>query len=157
MAPPVAAKLTAIVETETLTIIAGRIVSIKPGADGLEITWRPKGAHEAIQTPSTLLINCAGPNGDPAESSDPLLIDLLATGVARADACGLGLDVDDRARLIHRTGEAQSNLFAVGPITRGSLWEITSVPDIRLQAARCAEEVAHILNSNDASRPGAPT
>ena len=30
-------------------------------------------------------------------------------------------------------------LFAVGPLTRGAFWEITSVPDIRSQAAGAAQ------------------
>ena len=90
-------------------------------------------------------MNCAGPGGDPARSDDPLMIDLLARGAARGDACGLGLEVGDDARVIDASGAAHEDLFAVGPITRGALWEITSVPDIRLQATRCAAEVMRLF------------
>ena len=33
-------------------------------------------------------------------------------------------------------------LLAVGPLSRGSFWEITSVPDIRVQAAKVARHLA---------------
>jgi uncharacterized NAD(P)/FAD-binding protein YdhS len=90
------------------------------------------------------LVNCAGPNGDPGASSDPLLIDLLRSGNAPGHACGLGLDVDPDTRVIDSRGGAHDSLVAVGPITRGALWEITSVPDIRLQAAHCATQARRV-------------
>jgi uncharacterized NAD(P)/FAD-binding protein YdhS len=40
------------------------------------------------------------------------------------------------------TGAAQDELYAVGPMTRGAFWEVTSVPDIRLQAAEVAEVIS---------------
>ena len=63
---------------------------------------------------------------------------MVRDGVIRADACGLGLDVDAWSRPIGADGQAHDTLFAVGPLTRGQYFEITSVPDIRIQAADCA-------------------
>ncbi len=60
----------------------------------------------------------------------------------------LGLDVDARHRVVHADGRPHPTLFAVGPITRGALWEINAVPDIRVQAA----EVAAALTAP--ARPG---
>ena len=91
------------------------------------------------------MINCAGPNADPARSPDPLLSSLARQGLVRPDACRLGLDVDLDVRLIDGSGAPNPALFAVGPITRGSLWEITSVPDIRVQAASCGRLIAREL------------
>ena len=145
MAPPVAAKLAGMIETGHLAVAAGRLVSIEAAPEGLHVQWRPKGAENQERLSAALLVNCAGPNGDPAASSDPLLIGLLRSGNARGDACGLGLDVNADTRVIDAGGRAHDTLFAVGPITRGALWEITSVPDIRLQAARCAAEVMRVV------------
>ena len=39
-------------------------------------------------------------------------------------------------------GQAQDDLYAVGPMTRGAFWEVTSVPDIRIQAAEVAQVIA---------------
>jgi uncharacterized NAD(P)/FAD-binding protein YdhS len=145
MAPPVAAKLAGLIANKRLTVTAGRIRSIDTAPEGLDVRWRRKGAEVEVRSSAALLVNCAGPNGDPAASSDPLVIDLLQSGNARGDACGLGLDVDDHTRLIDARGVVHETLFAVGPITQGALWEITSVPDIRLQAARCAAQAMRVV------------
>ncbi|MGI8841073.1 MAG: hypothetical protein ACR2F8_09905 [Caulobacteraceae bacterium] len=78
------------------------------------------------------MVNRAGPRGDVAQCGDPLVAGLLAAGEIRPDACRLGINVDARSRPI-ADGEARETLFAVGPITRGQLYEITSVPDIRIR------------------------
>lgn len=145
MAPPVAAHFHGLIKSGSLAVAAGRTLSIEAAPGGLDVLWRGKGAAAEVRSSVALLVNCAGPNGDPAASSDPLLVDLLGSGAARGDECGLGLDVDDGGRVIGSSGKAHDTLFAVGPITRGSWWEVTSVPDIRLQAAHCASEVARVL------------
>src|SRR5206468_320171 len=78
-------------------------------------------------------VNCTGPEGAIARVEDPLLRQLLATGQARPDALGIGLDVDEANRLVGRDGAPSPGLYAVGPLTRGALWEIVAVPDIRHQ------------------------
>jgi uncharacterized NAD(P)/FAD-binding protein YdhS len=73
----------------------------------------------------------------------PLIQALVASGFARADAQGLGLDVDGDCRVRDADGAAQDELYAVGPMTRGAFWEVTSVPDIRIQAADVASVIAY--------------
>jgi uncharacterized NAD(P)/FAD-binding protein YdhS len=77
----------------------------------------------------------------------PLLRDLIASGAARADALGLGLDVTPAGALIDADGEPARDLFAIGPITRGTFWEITAVPDIRVA---CEALAAHLLPADEA-------
>jgi uncharacterized NAD(P)/FAD-binding protein YdhS len=74
---------------------------------------------------------------------------------ARLDPLGLGLDVDGECRLIGRNGEPDARLYAVGPITRGSFWESTAVPDIRDQVAAVAAGVAAQLGSGQRRAPPA--
>jgi hypothetical protein len=88
-----------------------------------------------------MAVNCAGPLSDVARSDDPLVGELLRSGLARSDACRLGLDVDDDSRPLGRDGRPSDGLFAVGPLTRGQIYEMTSVPDIRIQAAAVARAV----------------
>jgi len=56
--------------------------------------------------------------------------------------------------VLNGSGEATPNLFAVGPISRGAFFEVSSVPDIRIQAAECADAVLNALAVR--SRPKAP-
>ena len=59
-----------------------------------------------------------------------------------AGPLGLGLDVDSVGRVIGSNGQPTPTLYAVGPLTRGTWWEITAVPDIRVQVAQVAAALA---------------
>jgi uncharacterized NAD(P)/FAD-binding protein YdhS len=76
----------------------------------------------------------------------PLVRQLLAQSLARPDPNRLGLETSHHGALVGGNGTPCPRLFAVGPVTRGTFWEITSVPDIREQA----EQVA--VNALDAAR-----
>lgn len=102
------------------------------------MTWRPRGALAGEKLEVQRIINCTGPGTDYEKLDDPLIVQLLASGLARPDPYRLGLHATSRGTLIGADGRVSSRLFGVGPVVRGALWESTSVPDIRSQA----EEVA---------------
>ena len=64
---------------------------------------------------------------------------LLRDGVVRPDPLRLGLDVTGNCALLNRDGAISRRLFAVGPVTKGTFWEMTAVPDIRRQTEKLAE------------------
>lgn len=64
---------------------------------------------------------------------------LIERGLARSDPFKLGLDVTRECAVIDADGSASGKLFAVGPLTRGTFFEIDAVPDIRLQCKALAE------------------
>ena len=78
------------------------------------------------------VINCSGPQTNYAHNRDPLIKDMMARGFVRTDPLGIGLDASEQGALLSSRGTASSRLFAVGPVTRGTFWEIVAVPDIRL-------------------------
>jgi uncharacterized NAD(P)/FAD-binding protein YdhS len=43
--------------------------------------------------------------------------------------------------LIDAKGRTSPDIFAIGPITRGTFWEITAVPDIRVACERLAQRL----------------
>jgi uncharacterized NAD(P)/FAD-binding protein YdhS len=47
--------------------------------------------------------------------------------------------------LIRRDGTSSRRLYALGPKTKGALWEIVGVPDIRKQAAKLAAHLNSIV------------
>ncbi|GAB3896711.1 hypothetical protein GCM10029964_078450 [Kibdelosporangium lantanae] len=81
------------------------------------------------------VVNCTGPEEDVRRVDDPLMADLLATGLARPGPLGLGLDTEPDGRLVG------SPLWTLGALRRGNLWETTAYPEIRAQAARIADSV----------------
>lgn len=139
LAPEVAARLDTLRENGRLEVVAGTVVASEPDA----IHWRPRGGDTVERLPVSRVINCTGPAGDAARSRDPLLRQLLADGLARPDAFGLGLNVDAESRLIGADGRPQPNLYALGPVTRGAHWEITAVPDIRSQVWNLARRFSN--------------
>jgi len=80
---------------------------------------------------------------------------MLAREFVRTDPLGIGLDASEQGALLSSRGIASSRLFAVGPITRGTFWEIVAVPDIRLHCVRLANHlmttVRHQLPKQKAS------
>jgi uncharacterized NAD(P)/FAD-binding protein YdhS len=119
-----------------LRIAAGRLVSLAAEGDGIDAAWRPRGEDTTRHDHVRFVVNCTGPEGDPNQSDQLLIRQLLKDGLVRADAFGLGLDVTDDSRLIAAGGAPHETLFAIGPAARGALWEVTAVPDIRVQARR---------------------
>ncbi len=142
LAPAVAAKIEAMRASGRLEIVAGKPSNFRNLGDAVEVTWRPRHADTPETTSVRRIVNCTGPQGDLARSTEPLLRGLIAAGHARADANRLGLDVDAQSRLIGADGEPHPRLFGLGPMTRGAFWEIVAVPDIRTQVWTVARRLA---------------
>jgi uncharacterized NAD(P)/FAD-binding protein YdhS len=137
IAPPVARRIDALIGEGRLEVLAGRI----RGEAGGAVTIALRGAGER-RLEIGGAINCTGPEANIARMADPLIRQLLDSGMARADALGLGFDVDAESRVIGADGAPSPALFAVGPLTKGALWEIVAVPDIRQQVRDVAGTLA---------------
>ena len=151
MAPPVAATIASLRAAGTLTVDAGRIAAIEPAAHGLEVRWRPKGQAEARSILAQRVIDCTGAMGNPARSGDPLIRQLLEERMVRSGTLELGLDCDAWGSVLDAGGRPWSHLFAVGPLTRGALWEITAVPEIRAQTEQVAERALAVARRRAAA------
>ncbi len=140
LAPQVDVRLQALRREGLFEVEAGRLVRLEPVRDGVEAVWTPRGGGDERRRRFAVAVNCTGPLSEVGRAADPLVRSLLAAGLARADDCGLGLEVDMASRPVGRDGRPTPGLFAVGPLTRGAMYEMTSVPDIRIQAAHLAAE-----------------
>jgi len=79
---------------------------------------------------------------DISRAGEKLLDTLIGSGRIRPDAAGIGIDVDREWRTLDTAGQPSRALYAVGPMTRGAIWEIVAVPDIRNQVQALAERLA---------------
>ena len=145
LAPEVAARIDVMRQSGHLAFAGGRLHSLTLQPDGVLATWTARGSEAPETRLFSQVVNCTGPSGDLTAVDDPLIAGLLDDGLVRPDACRLGIDVDARSRVIDRGVAPADHLFAVGPLTRGQFYEITSVPDIRLQAADCADSILNML------------
>ena len=143
LAPSVAARIDALCAAGRLSFAAGKLVSATADGSGARLCWRPRGSEAQVETRVARIVNCTGPQGDLMRSGEPLLRDLLAKGLIRPDPLRIGLDVDAQSQVIGSDGRADPQLFCIGPMTRGGLWEVVAVPDIRQQNWTLARRLAH--------------
>jgi uncharacterized NAD(P)/FAD-binding protein YdhS len=153
MAAQVANRIDAARASGQLRILVGRVRDYAIKDDIVEVHYRP-GRQDALATIEVArVINCAGPGADYDRIQEPLIRDLLADGVVRPDPLRLGLDVTGNCALLNRRGAISRRLFAVGPVTKGTFWEMTAVPDIRRQTEKLAEYLAGLVKAAPPKQP----
>ena len=180
IAPEAAAVLERWRSEGRLTVMAGRVREERNGA----VAVTPRGGvggqgGSPIEIEARLAINCTGPSERLAGSASPVLRQMLGDGLIAPGELGLGVRVDDQCRVLRyaaseieaatqdeRSGGAVPNwqtgpsnervngLWAIGPLTKGRWWEITAVPDIRVQVEQVAECLAQSGALSEAKRNG---
>jgi uncharacterized NAD(P)/FAD-binding protein YdhS len=140
IAPQVASMLVDLIATGRLQVVAGRVQGCASVEDGVDVGLRKRFADDVLTERFAYVFNCTGPLHSIAQTSDPLLSQLMAGGGVHPDDLGIGIAVDHASRV-----EGSDRVWAVGPVTKGAFWEIVAVPDIRGQAAAVAEDIAREL------------
>lgn len=143
LAPEVADRIDALVASGQLRFRAGKIAGVTVDSDALIVAWRPRGEADLVTTRAARMINCTGPQGDLLRSSDPLVKRLLGARRIRPDALRLGLDIDRDGHVMDAAGKPSEHILAIGPMTRGDLWEVVAVPDIRSQVSALARRLVN--------------
>lgn len=141
MAPSVASEIDALRRSGQLVIHRGRPTAIRGDREGLVIEV---GGRTNVALQAGMVVNCAGLERCTLTAS-PFLSDLARTGLLQPDPLCLGIAVDEQSAVICADGHAETSLYALGPLTAGRHWEVTAVPDIRVQARSVAERIgAHV-------------
>lgn len=125
-----------------LRVAAGSVTAVEPGPDGRALTVRLSDGRELRVA---AVVNCTGPEVDFQRCSDPLPQALFRSGQARSGPLGLGLDTAADGRVLNAAGQARLPLWTLGAARRGSLWETTAVPELRVQALDLAASVLDAL------------
>lgn len=153
MAAQVADGIDAVRASGQLRILVGRVRDYAVKGDAVEVHYRPRRQDNLATITVSRVINCAGPGADYDRIQDPLIRDLLQSGVVRPDPLRLGLEVTGNCALLNRSGAISRRLFAVGPVTKGAFWEMTAVPDIRRQTEKLAEYLAGLVKALPVGNP----
>ncbi|MGH2711677.1 MAG: FAD/NAD(P)-binding protein [Actinomycetota bacterium] len=138
MAPRVGEMIERMRSTGQLIVMGAR-PRVERRGDGFRVGLQSSEGSRDLRV--NWIVNCTGPELDPARSEEPLVCSLLSSGATRRDPLGLGFDCTADGRLIDASGAANRRLWAIGSLRVGSLWESTSVPEIREQAAALALEL----------------
>ncbi|WP_110754065.1 FAD/NAD(P)-binding protein [Phyllobacterium leguminum] len=141
--PAISERFDSLVRDGTVTIQAGLLHSISKENGGVNLHYRPRGRSDDLALQVNRIINCTGLERAGIDHS-PLLRDMRQGGLLRADTLGFGIDVNAASQVLRGNGKPHQDIFAIGALTAGQFWEITAVPDIRVQA----QKVAQALMSN---------
>ncbi len=134
MAPRVALRLERLKVNRRLRIRAASIQRVTLEGEKLAVDLKLSNADAHDRLLADRIINCTGPTWDPRRLDHPLVNGLLEQGVLRADALGIGFDIDDDGALIGSDASASEQIFVIGPPRNGVLLETTAVPEIGQQA-----------------------
>lgn len=154
LAPDVLKEIEALRYAGKICLIAGSIVELEPADDCIEVTFKPRASKTNVGVTVNHVINCTGPSLDLRNSSHPLIKSMREQGLIRPDGLGLGLDIADDGAVIANNGTPSTLFFALGSLLKGTLWETTAVPELRVQARSVA---ATVLQSKEAPFVPAPT
>ncbi|MGA7546937.1 MAG: FAD/NAD(P)-binding protein [Methyloceanibacter sp.] len=120
-------------------LLRGRVSAVDRSSEGFRVTLRRSGSAGAEVMETDLAFDCTGHKPDLGSS---LIKSLLSQGLVRPDAHALGVAVKPDGQVVGRGHAVTPGLFALGPLCQGSLWEITSVPEIVRQADAAASRIA---------------
>ncbi len=143
LAPAIAEAVDGLMARGRLTIAGGKLVRVAPDGAGAIVDWRPRGQDGVETLRVARIVNCTGPQGDLLRSREPLIRQLLAAGMIRPDTLRIGLEVDAQSHVVTADGCIDDRLYCIGPMTRGGLWEVVAVPDLRQQNWELARRLAH--------------
>ncbi|MFJ1932377.1 FAD/NAD(P)-binding protein [Kitasatospora sp. NPDC088160] len=153
--PPVSARaLRTAVDAGLVSIGRGTVADAKTTADGPgevgEVIDVRLDDGRALRVGAVL--NCTGSEAELTRVDDPLITDLLTTGLGSPAPVGGGFDTAADGRLLPAGGRAPAPLWTLGSLRRGNLLETTAIPEIRCQA----DDLALLLGRSAAGTPSGP-
>jgi len=137
-APAISAAVHGLVRDGRLHVVAGRLLRVEAGSDGVTVRCRRRGERSAGVLQVGTVVNCTGPGGNVAALGEPLLDSLLRQGLLTPCPLGLGIRTAPGYALRDREERASEVLFHTGPLLKADYWEATAVPELRVHAARLA-------------------
>ena len=138
MPPQIHARVNQAVQSGRLKLLAARVLGTESDNGDRLVKLLPRRSRDTEILRVGRVYDCTGIVKDVSTGSIAVIRSLTDRGLARPDPLRLGLDVTLDCAVIDKNGAASDRLFAVGPLTRGTFFEIDAVPDIRNQTARLA-------------------
>ncbi|WP_353828097.1 hypothetical protein [Mesorhizobium sp.] len=142
MAPEIHARISEAVQSGRLRLIAGRVLGVHREGRTLTVNLQLRQSQALENLEVAIAYDCTGIVKDVSTGSIAVVRSLTDRGLARPDPLRLGLDVTADCAVIDVDGAPSDKLFAVGPLTRGTFFDIDAIPDIRIQCARLADQLA---------------
>jgi uncharacterized NAD(P)/FAD-binding protein YdhS len=123
----------------SLLVHGGSVVAAEAGGRTVRVSL-----SDGTTIDAAAVLNCTGTGTGVSTSADPLVLNLLTSGLAVPGPLDLGFRTDGTGRLVSASG-ASPAIWTIGPLRRGELWESTAIPEIRVQAGGLARPVLEAL------------
>ena len=119
---------------------SGHIILSNESQGGVNVTLNCKGQLKQLTVQR--IINCTGPENHISKTGNKLLSNLYNKGLISAGPCNMGIHAHhENGQVINADQSLKSNLFVIGNNLKGTLWETTAVPELRVQAKKLAEHI----------------
>jgi len=127
--------------SEKLSIVAGKLTDFQSNKNELSVTIHHKTNKKTSTVNCSAVINCTGPETNYRKIEGNLIGHLISDGILCQDSLFLGIEADDQFRTLDNDSNTH-NIYALGPLLKGKLWESTAVNELRIQAERLAEIIS---------------
>ena len=117
-----------------LKALTGRIISIIPGEDKMEIKYAERVTANEKSVSADVVINCIGPCQDYEKIDQPLIKNLLKRKLIQCDPVHLGINALPEGNVIQEDGTPSNTIFTIGLPLKGIVWESLAAPEIRVEA-----------------------
>ncbi|MBV8491607.1 MAG: pyridine nucleotide-disulfide oxidoreductase, partial [Candidatus Eremiobacteraeota bacterium] len=128
---------------------AGRLIAHTGSvvaAQGRTVTLAVENGGRTTLRPDWI-VNCTGPARSQRALRDSMMVDLLSAGRLAFEPLGHGFRAADDLRAIDAWGDPVANLWLAGPLVRGTRFEATAVPELRVMAENVARGIVAALAS----------
>jgi uncharacterized NAD(P)/FAD-binding protein YdhS len=136
-----------LIQNGQLEIIGGRINNITEIKDDdllVDIQLR-KQKNSHTQNVSRV-INCTGPQTNYNQIESDLFLNLISKKIIVPDTNRLGIKATKNYKVMSENQFAHENIFTIGSLLRGVIWETTAVPELKQQAFEIAQQIKSKLN-----------
>jgi len=142
VAPAIDSQVQEAIRDQSLVVKAGRIgsISLNPEDNLIDVGYigrKSEAGKESLMV--DYIVNCTGPTNF-TKGYPVCLESLVREGVLSFDRYGMGLKVDAAYKV------ADAPIWGIGPMCRGTFWETTAMPEIRVQAQSVASSIVKVLN-----------
>lgn len=131
-----------------LEIIGGRIIHFessqsdsKPANGNVTVSIQLRGSTTVRELNVSKVINCTGPQSNYQELKDALIQNLLAKKMIISNELKMGIETNLTGQVVQDNGKNSDDIYAIGSLLRGVLWETTAVPEISKQAEQIAKQI----------------
>ena len=131
-----------------LEIIGGRIIHFDSAqcdnklTNGIvNVSIQLRGSSKKRDLSVSRVINCTGPQSNYKELKEEFIQNLLAKRIIISNELKMGIETDINGQVHQEDGKTSTDIYAIGSLLRGVLWETTAVPEISKQAEQIAKQI----------------